>query len=78
LETGGCMSANITRGGEPTPVISGYRCVSDELIIPEDRENGFGNFMFLTTEGDLPWWEQFGTTQLLLYASPAELAAVRG
>jgi len=76
-ETAGCMSADVTRGGDPTPVVSGYRCVAGELVLPEDRENGYGNFMFLTLDGDLPWWESFGTTQLLVYASPAELAAVR-
>lgn len=78
IETNGCMSANITRGGEPTAVVSGFRCVAGQLIIPEDREAGLGNFFFLTNAGDLPFWDQFASTQVFGYASPADLAAVRG
>lgn len=77
LETNGCMSANITRGGEPSAIISGWRCVAGELIIPQNRELGFGNFFFLTKDGDLPYWDQFETTQVFIYASPEEIAAVR-
>jgi hypothetical protein len=78
IETNGCMSASITRGGEPEPVVTGWRCVAGQLVIPKDRENSYGNFMFLTRNNELPWWENFGTTQIFLYASPTDLAAVRG
>ena len=40
-------------------------------------EGGQGNLMFLTSDGDLPFWDQFTSTQTLLYGSPADLAAVR-
>lgn len=76
-EAGGIMAATIRSGGNVTPICSGERCVAGELIIPKDREAGGGNFMFLTANDDLPWWENFNATQLLLYASAAEIAAVR-
>jgi hypothetical protein len=76
IETAGCMSCNITRAG--TVVVSGARCVAGQLLINyESLEAGDGNFMFLTNAGDLPFYDQFTTTQTLLFASNAELAAVR-
>lgn len=78
IETAGVMSVNITSGGAPTPIVAGWRCVAGQLLIPKNRENGGGNFLFLTAGGDdLPWWESFGTTQLLAYVGAAELAAIR-
>lgn len=76
-EAAGIMAATIKSGGEVTPVTSGERCVAGELIISKVREAGGGNFLFLTANDDLPWWEKFGITQLLFYASAAEIAAVR-
>lgn len=76
LETNGCMSLNLTRGGEP--VVNGQRCVAGTLLLPyKTLEKNFGNFMFLTNAGDLPYYDQFTATQALLYASPADLEAAR-
>jgi len=75
IECAGIMAANISRAG--TVLVSGARIVAGQLILPLDKEGGLGNFMILTDSGDLPWWESFGTTQTLIYASAAELAAVR-
>lgn len=77
IEAAGCMAVSIVRGGEPTAVISGWRAVTGQLIIPRDREAALGNFAFLTVQDDLPWWEQFGISQSLVYVTAAELAAVR-
>lgn len=75
-ETAGCMSIDVTRSN--TPIVTGARCVAGKLLLNyRDLEDGEGNFMFLTESGDLPWWEQFGTTQSLIYATQAELEAVR-
>jgi hypothetical protein len=76
-EAAGVMAATIKSGGNVTPICSGERCVAGELIIPKVREAGGGNFLFLTANDDLPWWEEFGLTQLLFYVSAAEIAAVR-
>lgn len=79
IETNGVMSCNVTRAG--AVVLQGARIVAGQALLPYlDVEDGFGNFIFLTGDNnnDLPYWDQFGSTQTLLYASPAELAAVRG
>lgn len=79
VETAGCMSVDITRAG--VIVEQGARCVAGQALINyATLEGGFGNFIFLTGNNntDLPYYDQFGTTQTLIYASAAELAAVRG
>ena len=76
LETNGCMSADVTRGGKR--VVSGQRIVAGQLAIPyRFAEDGMGNFLFLTKDNALPYYDQFATTQTLLFATNAELEAVR-
>lgn len=76
LETNGCMSMNVTRAGEV--VALGQRCVAGQLVLPYlSMEDGQGNFLFLTQNDALPSYDQFGLTQTLLFASNAELLAVR-
>ena len=76
IETNGCMSFNLDRAG--VRVISGQRIVAGQLLLPyQYTEGGAGNFMFLTNNGDLPYYDQFTTTQSFIYASNDELEAVR-
>lgn len=76
IETNGCMSFNLDRAG--VRVISGQRIVAGQLLLPYlYTENGQGNFMFLTKDGALPYYDQFVATQTFLYASNAELEAAR-
>lgn len=76
LETGGCTSMDITRGTDV--VVLGQRCVAGQLCIPYlNLEAAQGNFMFLTQNDELPSYVSFGISQFLLYASNAELVAVR-
>lgn len=70
----GIICADLSRAGEI--VVQGARCVAGQLIVPQNLEAGFGNFLFLTALGDLPWWEQFDT-QTFIYASALELAGAR-
>lgn len=71
-----CMYATILMNN--VTVVSGMRCVPRRPLIPYIYlENGGGNFSFMTANDDNPWWDQFGMTQDLLYASAAELAAAR-
>jgi len=77
IETNGCMSMNVTRAAEV--VVIGQRCVCKQLVLPyASLEDGAGNFLFLTQNNELPYWELFTSTQALLFASEAELEAVRG
>lgn len=74
--TNGCMSVDILRGGEP--VVMGQRIVAGYPFIPyESLEGSYGNFIMLTQDGDLPYYDQFGITQTLLWATAAEIGAIR-
>ena len=76
IETNGCMSYNLDRAG--TRVLSGQRIVAGQLLLPyRYTEGGQGNFLFLTVGGELPYYDQFTTTQTFIYASNVELEAVR-
>ncbi len=71
-----CMYCDISANGNP--VVSGARCVAGYQIMPYVYQEGVtGNFSFLTANYELPWWEQFGIDQFLIYATASELASVR-
>lgn len=71
-----CMYATILMNN--VAVVSGARCVANAPLIPfHYLERSGGNFAFFTQNDENPWWDQFGVTQDLLYASAAELAAAR-
>lgn len=73
--TNGCMSADIVRDGET--ILSGERIAAGTPLIPY-RYLESGNFMLLTDDDDLPDYTKFGITQTLIYATQAELEALRG
>lgn len=59
-------------------VLSGLRCPANQPLIPyQYLENGGGNFAFFTPNGVYPNYLEFGVTQDFIYASAAELAALR-
>lgn len=75
-ETNGCMSMDVTRGG--VVVVQGCRCVAGQPVLPNvSMEGSFGNFAFITSAGDLPYYDQFGTTQTLVFATEVEIGAIR-
>jgi len=65
------MAADITRDG--VELARGQRIVADYPIIPYRYLSGAGNFAIITQDGALPWWEEFGETQTLVYLEPSEL-----
>jgi len=72
----GMTLATVARNG--AMVIENVRVVSNRLIIPYRYKEGTGGNFFLAGDGDtLPDYKQFGSTQVLLYYSAAELAAER-
>lgn len=76
IETNGVMSVDIDRAG--ARIVSGARCVAGTPLLPyRNIEGGAGNFVFLTENGELPDYREFGKSQSLLYASAAELEAIR-
>ena len=75
LETNNCMSLNVTRAG--VDIADGRRAVAGQLILARNEEGGLGNFFFLTQNGEIPYYTSFNVSQSFLYASVAELDAVR-
>lgn len=74
-EANGVMSATITRDG--VVIVSNMRVTAGTPLLPY-RYQEAGNFI-MTTDGEaIPYWDQFGVTQFLVYLSADELAAYRG
>jgi hypothetical protein len=68
----------INMNSADTNVVDGILALSNRPILPyEYLESPGGNFAFYTPNDEYPYYEQFGTTHNLLYASVAELAAYR-
>lgn len=68
------MSASISING--VLVIEGLRAAAWRVIIPSEYQEN-GNFMFMTQNLQLPWYQKFGVSQSLVYLSQAELQSIR-
>lgn len=69
---GSVMAATIARDGET--LVSGQRLVAGTPVLPYAHLQQ-GNFVFLTENDALPWWEDFAR-QTLVYLTKAEIAAL--
>ncbi|RIQ76154.1 hypothetical protein D0835_17335 [Bordetella avium] len=65
------MCADITRDGEV--LVQGQRIIADAPILPYRHLSLRGNFAILTRDDDLPWWEEFGRSQSLVYLTASEV-----
>lgn len=74
-EVGGVMSASIARDG--VAVVTNVRAVGGTPLLPYQYQEA-GNFIIVTDGEELPYYDQFGVTQFLVYVTPDELAAYRG
>lgn len=70
----GCMEMDIIR--DDVVILTGIRPVAGSPVIPYKYLER-GNFLFLTENDDLPWWEKFGATQSLLYLTIDEMEQAR-
>src|SRR5689334_13796901 len=74
-ETNGVMSITVVRDDET--IVMNNRLVPGAPVLPyaylED-----GNFILLTSNGDYPYYTEFGSTQSLLYVTQEELNSIRG
>jgi hypothetical protein len=70
----GAMAASITRDG--VPVIRNIRATAGTPVLPY-RYQEAGNFLFMTEDESMPYYDQFGITQFLVYVTVDELAAYR-
>lgn len=73
-ETNGVMSVSLALNGDQ--VLDNARAVGGSFIIPSKYEES-GNFIFLTTNNQLPEYAQFNVNQSLVYVTAAELAVFR-
>lgn len=75
-EANGVMCVSISRDG--VALVSGSRVTAGTALLPyKYLESDAGNFI-VTVDGEaLPYWDQFGVTQFLVYLSAAELAVFR-
>lgn len=74
-DIGGTTAATISIN--EVEIISGLGVVAGALLIPYlYLENG--NFTFVTTDGTLPVYTQFGIDQFLIYIPQSDLGAGRG
>ncbi len=67
----GTMLADVRRDG--ANLVLGQRIVAEFPILPYRYLSHRGNFAILTRDGELPWWEEFGRSQSLVYLEPAEV-----
>ena len=57
------------------PLIYGLRIMPNQPLIPYRYLATVGNFLMLTVDDQIPWWEQFGIDQQLVYATADEIAS---
>lgn len=69
----GVMCADVARDG--MPLLTGTRVLAGEAIIPY-RYLQTGNFIFLTIAGELPDYNAFGVSQIMVFLSAEEIAAI--
>lgn len=67
----GTMLADVRRDG--LDLVLGQRIVAEFPILPYRYLSRQGNFAILTRDGEMPWWEEFGRSQSLIYLEPAEV-----
>jgi len=65
------MFADVRRDGQG--LVLGQRLVADAPIIPYRYLSHFGNFAILTRDDELPWWEEFGRSQSLVFLEASEV-----
>lgn len=73
-EANGIMAFSVVI--DDVTIIESIRIVSGQPIIPYQYLES-GNFTILTLDDEIPYYNQFGTSQFLYYLTPDELEASR-
>lgn len=75
-EASGGMVCTVTK--DDVVLVQNTRLVADQSVLPYEylHENA-GNFFVSTQSEQLPWWEQFGITQFMVYATAEEIATAQ-
>lgn len=73
-DCGNIMSVDVSINN--TIIVTGQRAVPGNLILPyQYLENG--NFLITSLDGEYPDWRRFELDQFMVFASQAELNAIR-
>lgn len=73
-EASGGMVCTCTK--DAVVLVSNQRLVGDGPVLPYDYlRGGGGNIYIFTQDESVPWWEQFGVTQFMVYATADEIAS---
>ena len=73
----GVMALDLTL--DEVEIVRGERLHASEFFIPYDYlEGDGGNFVFVTDDGDYPFWTEFEISQSLVYFTAEEMAEARG
>lgn len=73
---GDILLMDVTANG--VTVATSLPCIAGQLVMPyRYLEGAGGNFVFVTTSGNNPQSVNLGASDVLLYATAAELAAAR-
>lgn len=73
-ECNGIMAATIIRDG--VKLVDNRRICAGMTLIPEGHLEQ-GNFAFITDNDNIPYYTRFGSTDILLYATVAEVEELR-
>lgn len=73
-EANGVMAITITR--DDVALVSNMRLTAGTPVLPY-RYQEEGNFIMTTDSEAIPYWDQFGVTQFLVYLNADEVAALR-
>ncbi len=77
FDYGGGMAVDVYRSST-TALIQGARIVAGWPLIPFTYlEDASGNFIITTQDNELPYYDEFGVSQFLIFATNSELEAIR-
>lgn len=68
------MTATVSADG--VVLIHSVRLAAYQPIIPYQYLQGDGNFAIITNHDEIPWWEEFGESQFLIYATKQEIDGI--
>lgn len=70
-----CMVCDVSLNDEV--ILQGQRIVADTPLIPYEHLQRSGNFVILTENEEMPFWDRFGVDQQMIYATADEVAAAQ-
>lgn len=70
-EADGCMLATVVLNEDE--ILTNQRVVAESPIIPYKYLQGYGNFVILTENEEIPYYDKFEDTQTMIYVTPGEV-----